>query len=90
MVYDNITCVMVIETTAFRDIVRPCIKDGLLAPTAGQRMEFAAWLRVFAKDFTWMPSRMAMLLDNYNVSTLHPHFCMYLMWSYAEHPTTTC
>ena len=49
------------------DIVKPCIKEDLLAPTKKQCMEFSAWLRVFAKDYTVMSTRMANLVDDYNV-----------------------
>ncbi|KAH7906784.1 hypothetical protein BJ138DRAFT_1104858 [Hygrophoropsis aurantiaca] len=48
-----------------RDLLRPCIQQGILAPTREQRMGYASWLKVYAKSRTSLPQRMAVLLDDY-------------------------
>jgi hypothetical protein len=50
-----------------RSLIRPAFVNGILAPTKQQRLEYATWLHVFGKDRTEMPSRMATLVDDYNV-----------------------
>ncbi|KAF8198851.1 hypothetical protein K438DRAFT_1823834 [Mycena galopus ATCC 62051] len=47
-------------------LLHPCIHDGILAPTTEQRLKYADWLYVWAKDRTSMPLRMASLVDEYN------------------------
>ncbi|KAK7690564.1 hypothetical protein QCA50_005662 [Cerrena zonata] len=46
-------------------LIRPCIHDGILAPTRDQRMRYAAWLHVFGKLRKEMPIRAAELVDQY-------------------------
>ncbi|KAJ7454584.1 hypothetical protein B0H11DRAFT_2069106 [Mycena galericulata] len=48
-------------------LLRPCIHDGVLAPTTDQRLRYADWLYVWAKERTSMPHRMASLVDEYNM-----------------------
>ncbi|KAJ7302580.1 hypothetical protein DFH08DRAFT_826462 [Mycena albidolilacea] len=48
-----------------RDLLRPAMKDGYLAPTVQQRMRYLDWLHVYAKDQTKLPARMAVLVDDY-------------------------
>jgi hypothetical protein len=52
---------------SFRALLQPCIHDGILAPTTEQRLRYADWLYVWAKDRTSIPSRMASLVDEYHV-----------------------
>ncbi|KAK6984366.1 hypothetical protein R3P38DRAFT_3292361 [Favolaschia claudopus] len=47
------------------DLIRPAIKDGLLAPTQQQRLGYINWLHVYAKDRSKIPARMAELVDDY-------------------------
>ncbi|KAK7014556.1 hypothetical protein R3P38DRAFT_3000764, partial [Favolaschia claudopus] len=51
--------------TGLRDLIRPAIKDGLLAPTQQQRLAYINWLHVYAKDRSKIPARMAELVDDY-------------------------
>ena len=52
----------------FRPLLRPCIVDGILAPTINQRLTYGAWLHVYAKSRCQLPERMAELTDVYIVS----------------------
>ncbi|KAH9948432.1 hypothetical protein B0H21DRAFT_821093 [Amylocystis lapponica] len=47
------------------DLLKPCIHDGILAPTDDQRMEYSRWLHVFGKLRTKMSPSMIRLLDSY-------------------------
>ncbi|KAJ7776197.1 hypothetical protein B0H16DRAFT_1302386, partial [Mycena metata] len=53
-----------------RPLLRPCIHDGVLAPTRDQRLRDSDWLYVWAKDRVLMSTRMADLhiLDEFDVS----------------------
>ncbi|KAJ7872465.1 hypothetical protein B0H14DRAFT_3860345 [Mycena olivaceomarginata] len=51
--------------TGLSDLLRPAMKDGYLAPTVQQRMRYLDWLHVYAKDQTKLPTRMAVLVDDY-------------------------
>ncbi|KAJ7116741.1 hypothetical protein C8R46DRAFT_930976, partial [Mycena filopes] len=48
-------------------LVQPCLFGGLLAPTREQRLRYADWLYVFAKDRVYMSTRMANLVDDFHV-----------------------
>lgn len=50
-----------------RPLLRPCIHDGVLAPTRDQRLRYSDWLYVWAKDRVLMSTRMADLVDNFHV-----------------------
>ncbi|KAJ7936325.1 hypothetical protein B0H13DRAFT_1496400, partial [Mycena leptocephala] len=50
-----------------RSLLKPCIHDGILAPTTEQRLRYADWLYVWAKDRTSLPVRMAGLADAFQV-----------------------
>ncbi|KAL0955282.1 hypothetical protein HGRIS_004172 [Hohenbuehelia grisea] len=50
-------------------LLRPCFVDGLLAPTNEQQEKYAKWLHVYAKAYTMMPARMAILVDKWNMET---------------------
>ena len=54
-----------------RSLLRPCIKDGILAPTQKQRLTYKNWLHVYAKDTSAITPHMASLVDLYKVSNLH-------------------
>lgn len=43
------------------------MRNGLLAPTSAERMKFAGWLRVFAKDRAAMPLRLVAAINDYHV-----------------------
>ncbi|KAJ7038637.1 hypothetical protein C8F04DRAFT_1255922 [Mycena alexandri] len=47
-------------------LLRPCIHDGVLAPTRDQRLRYSDWLYVWAKDRVLMSTRMADLVDNFH------------------------
>ncbi|KAJ7152821.1 hypothetical protein C8R46DRAFT_1228382 [Mycena filopes] len=47
-------------------LVQPCLFGGLLAPTREQRLRYADWLYVFAKDRVYMSTRMANLVDDFH------------------------
>lgn len=46
-----------------RSLLQPYIHNGILAPTTEQRVKYADWLFVWAKERTAMPYRMAQLVD---------------------------
>lgn len=56
--------------TFFRTLLKPCIHDEVLAPTRDQRLRYADWLYVWAKDRTSLPARMAGLVDDFHVCFL--------------------
>lgn len=62
-------------------LLRPCIKDGLLAPTTDQRMIYPRWLNIFGKDRAWMPCRLAHLVDEHKVpSSFHTNmWCIFVI-----------
>jgi hypothetical protein len=60
-----------------RSLLRPCIKDGILAPTQKQWLTYKNWLHVYAKDTLAITPRMASLVDLYKVSNLHCWFLHY-------------
>ncbi|KAF8203455.1 hypothetical protein K438DRAFT_2015153 [Mycena galopus ATCC 62051] len=64
-------------------LLEPCIHDGILAPTTEQRLRYADWLYVWAKDRTSMPLRMASLVDEYN-SMLEDLSRLDSMWSRSD------
>ncbi|KII87835.1 hypothetical protein PLICRDRAFT_54882 [Plicaturopsis crispa FD-325 SS-3] len=45
--------------------LRPCLIDGILAPSKAHRLRYADWLYVWAKQRTKMSQRMAVLCDDY-------------------------
>ncbi|TDL16414.1 hypothetical protein BD410DRAFT_902077 [Rickenella mellea] len=47
------------------EFIRPAIRGGMLAPTQAQRVAYADWLFVFAKERVWVSKRMTSLLQNY-------------------------
>lgn len=53
--------------------------EGVLAPTNDQRLKYADWLHVYAKDRTEIPRRMKTLLRDYNV-------CLFLNYSSISNP----
>ncbi|KAJ7429906.1 hypothetical protein B0H11DRAFT_2140501 [Mycena galericulata] len=55
------------ERDLWSTLLQPCIHNGVLAPTTEQRLRYADWLYVWAKDRTSMPLRMANLVDEFNV-----------------------
>ncbi|KAJ7183593.1 hypothetical protein C8R46DRAFT_843602, partial [Mycena filopes] len=66
--------------TGLWKLLRPALKDGYLAPTIPQRLEYLKWLHVYAKDRCTIPVRMAELVDRYHkwirsdAHTLHDVF----------------
>jgi len=50
-----------------RSLLRPCIVDGILAPTTVQRLGYKKWLHIYAKDRVMLTPRMANLRDAYEV-----------------------
>ncbi|KAJ7088572.1 hypothetical protein C8R43DRAFT_956022 [Mycena crocata] len=50
-----------------RSLLQPCIHNGVLAPTTDQRLRYADWLYVWAKERTALPLRMAELVDKYHL-----------------------
>ncbi|KAJ7129848.1 hypothetical protein C8R43DRAFT_1134111 [Mycena crocata] len=48
-------------------LLQPCIHNGVLAPTTDQRLRYADWLYVWAKERTALPLRMAELVDKYHL-----------------------
>ncbi|KAK7002032.1 hypothetical protein R3P38DRAFT_3609030 [Favolaschia claudopus] len=50
-------------------LLRPCIHDGVLAPTTEQRLKYADWLYVWGKERVMMSNRMAELVDHFNVKS---------------------
>ncbi|KAF7320719.1 hypothetical protein HMN09_00157600 [Mycena chlorophos] len=46
--------------------LKSAIHDGIIAPTLEQRLRFASWLHVWAKERALMPDRMAQLVDEIN------------------------
>ncbi|KAJ7807722.1 hypothetical protein B0H13DRAFT_1928863 [Mycena leptocephala] len=64
-------------------LLQPCIHDGILAPTTEQRLRYADWLYVWAKDRTSIPSRMASLVDEYH-GTLDNLAQLDGMWSRSD------
>ncbi|KAJ7227611.1 hypothetical protein B0H12DRAFT_1148920 [Mycena haematopus] len=53
--------------TGLRQLLRPAMRDGYLAPTQRQRLGYIDWLHVYAKDRSKIPVRMAELVDDYVV-----------------------
>ncbi|EIM87776.1 uncharacterized protein STEHIDRAFT_146004, partial [Stereum hirsutum FP-91666 SS1] len=49
----------------WKDVVLPTLHDTMIAPTDEQRLNYAYHLYVYGKEKTYMPSRMATLLDRY-------------------------
>ncbi|KAK6996874.1 hypothetical protein R3P38DRAFT_1946623 [Favolaschia claudopus] len=47
-------------------LLKPCIHNGILAPTIDQRLRYADWLFVWAKERTSVSLRMASLVDEYH------------------------
>ncbi|KAK7021680.1 hypothetical protein R3P38DRAFT_3541418, partial [Favolaschia claudopus] len=47
-------------------LLKPCIHNGILAPTTDQRLRYADWLFVWAKERTSVSPRMASLVDEYH------------------------
>ena len=48
--------------------MRPCIVNGILAPTLNQRLGYKKWLHVYGKDLAFISPRMAKLQREYTVS----------------------
>nr|GAT47646.1 predicted protein [Mycena chlorophos] len=46
--------------------LKSAIHDGIIAPTLDQRLRFASWLHVWAKERALIPDRMAQLVDEIN------------------------
>ncbi|KAJ7722127.1 hypothetical protein DFH07DRAFT_783921 [Mycena maculata] len=61
-------------------LLKPCIHYGVLAPTRKQRLRYADWLYVWAKDRVLMSARMAYLVDAFHDK----------LAEFIEKPTTTC
>lgn len=49
----------------YRPFLRPCITNGILAPTVNQRLTYGSWLHVYAKSRCQLLERMAQLTDLY-------------------------
>ncbi|KAK6974173.1 hypothetical protein R3P38DRAFT_3482982 [Favolaschia claudopus] len=47
-------------------LLRPCIHDGILAPSTDQRLRYADWLFIWAKERTAVSLRMGQLVDEYH------------------------
>ncbi|KAG6835488.1 hypothetical protein H0H93_000898 [Arthromyces matolae] len=47
------------------DLLKPCMREGLLAPTPEQRLMYKDWLHVFAKCYVRTSPRLADLIDGY-------------------------
>lgn len=56
-------------------LLRPCLVDGILAPTTQQRLGYKKWLHIYARDRVTLTPRMAKLRDAYEVlysSSIYP------------------
>ena len=58
----------------YRSLLKPCIRDRILAPTQGQRLSYKSWLHVYAKDTSAITPRMARLIDLYKVIEISSGF----------------
>lgn len=59
---------MQLKPSFFRSsLLRPCLRDGVLAPTQNQRLNYGHWLHVYAKEMSAITPRMAGLVDLYAV-----------------------
>ncbi|KAJ6599556.1 hypothetical protein B0H10DRAFT_1959006 [Mycena sp. CBHHK59/15] len=54
------------ENDLWDTLLRPCIHDGILAPTSEQCLRYADWLFIWAKDCTSIPHRMASLVNEHH------------------------
>lgn len=63
---------LTIPVTALRKrpYVQRCVRDGILAPTQQQRLNYRQFLPVYARNDAWMSARMAELVDIYKVRSL--------------------
>ncbi|KAJ7731876.1 hypothetical protein B0H16DRAFT_1582755 [Mycena metata] len=50
----------------WKTLLQPCVHDGVLAPTTEQRLRYADWLYIWAKDRTSIPHRMGELVDQFH------------------------
>ena len=50
--------------------MRPCIVDGVLAPTPNQRLGYKKWLHIYGKDLAFISPRMAKLQREYMVRAI--------------------
>ena len=50
-----------------REILKPCIKDGLLAPTPQQRLTYQKWQLVYGRMNASLPGIVAQMADDYKV-----------------------
>ena len=48
-------------------MIRPCIVDGIIAPTKCQRLKYIKWLHIYGKDCTRITPRMKTLLERYKL-----------------------
>ncbi|KAJ3861939.1 hypothetical protein EV359DRAFT_66044 [Lentinula novae-zelandiae] len=53
------------------ELLRPAIHNGVLAPTQDQRLKYATWLCVYAKDSALCTVREANLIDDYTKTLQH-------------------
>ena len=51
-----------------RELIQPCLHDGILAPINDQCMQYATWLHVYGKMRKHLPARTAALVDSYIIS----------------------
>lgn len=58
------------DDVLYRNIIRPCIQDGLLAPTKTQRESFATYVYVYGKMQAWTSQRHKNAIANYHVRSL--------------------
>ncbi|KAF7321215.1 hypothetical protein HMN09_00210500 [Mycena chlorophos] len=58
------------ENQKLWELIRPCIRDTVLAPTKDQRLRYAQapWLHVWARERAYMTNRMAELVKDHNTT----------------------
>ncbi|KAJ6563177.1 hypothetical protein B0H10DRAFT_1966270 [Mycena sp. CBHHK59/15] len=69
-------------------LLRPCIHEGVLAPTTEQRLRYMDWLYVWAKDRVFMSRRMSQLLDDFHLFI--QQFSQDVLGKFASDESTTC
>lgn len=60
-----------------KQLLRPAILNGVLAPDENQRLRYKGWLHVYGKNKTRIPVRMEVLLVEYKVSFSQRSFSTY-------------
>lgn len=67
------------------DLIRPCIKDGIFAPTMEQRLTYKDWLHVHGKSCARLAARHTFLVDDYHVRLFPNVFITFEITCEPEH-----